>query len=74
MEGETGELYRRYRADVEGDRMVRSTRTGAPAVALLNTLFIPLDWFVFPERFGWMLALRLFCNAAMAARSAHCTR
>ena len=59
------ELYRRYRADVEGDRMVRSTRTGVAVVALLSTLFIPLDLLVFPEQFAWMVTFRVACNAAM---------
>lgn len=65
MEDDSRELYRRYRADVEGDRMVRSTRTGVAIVALLSTLFIPLDWLVFPGQFGLMLTFRLACNVAM---------
>ena len=36
-------------------------------VALLNTGFIPLDWFAFRDDFAWMLAARLACNAVMAA-------
>jgi hypothetical protein len=55
VEDDSRELYRRYRADVEGDRMVRSTRTGVAIVALLSTLFIPLDWLIFPGQFGLML-------------------
>jgi signal transduction histidine kinase len=67
VDGESRELYRRYRATVEGERMARSLRTGVAAVAVLSTLYIPLDWWVYPESFGWMLAVRLGCNAVMAA-------
>jgi signal transduction histidine kinase len=61
------ELYRGYRREVEGERMVRSARSGALIVAALNTGFIPLDWLAFRGEFAWMLAARLACNAVMAA-------
>jgi signal transduction histidine kinase len=61
------ELYRGYRREVEGERMARSARSGAAIVAALNTGFIPIDWLAFRDEFAWMLAVRLACNAVMAA-------
>src|SRR5215475_5315235 len=60
------ELYRAYRREVEGERMMRSARSGAAIVFALNSAFAPLDWFAFRADFAWMLAVRIACNAAMA--------
>ena len=45
--------------------MARSAAVGAVVVGSLNTLFIGVDYLVFPDRFSDLLPLRLMCNAAM---------
>ena len=44
-------LYRAYRAETEGQRLVRSTRTAALVVTFLGSGFIPLDAVAYPESF-----------------------
>ena len=60
------ELYRAYRREVEGERMMRSAKSGAAIVLALNSAFAPLDWFAFRDDFAGMLAARIACNAVMA--------
>jgi len=60
-------LYRAYRDEIEGDRLVRSCRTASLVVIGLSTAFIALDWIAFPEIFGKLLSVRLSLNAVLAA-------
>jgi signal transduction histidine kinase len=59
------ELYLAYRREAEGDRMARASRWGSLIVAVLNTLFIPVDLIFFPAEFSSLLGFRLFCDCLM---------
>jgi signal transduction histidine kinase len=63
--GTKSAVYNDYRAEIESGRLVRSLRVGCAIVAILSMAFIPLDYFVFRERFVPMLGFRLFCNLIM---------
>ena len=63
---EKDQLYRAYRVEIEGDRLIRSFQTAALVVMLLSTSFIALDWIAFPEVFLRLLAARVTLNLILA--------
>jgi len=67
-EGQPAEdLYPAYRQDMAGERLVRSLQTGALVVFFLNSAFIPLDAWAFPDRFPVLLGVRIALDMAMLA-------
>jgi len=61
------QLHSLYRAEMGGELMVRSLRTAAGVVFLLNQVFKPLDYLAFPEHFSVFLSARLCLDAVMIA-------
>lgn len=60
-------LYQAYVAELNTARMAAATRAGVLIVIGLNTAFIALDWFAYPDRFLALLATRLLWDAVMGA-------
>ena len=58
-------LYQAYQSELAGERMARSMRTGIVVVASLDTLFILLDYFAYPDRFWLLAGVRMALNCAM---------
>ena len=54
---EEQELYRSYQSDLAGERMARSLRSGILVVVGLNSLFVALDYFAYPDRLGLLVAV-----------------
>jgi len=58
-------LYRSYQNELAGERMARSLRTGIVVVIGVNTLFVALDYFAYPERFWLLACVRMALNVAV---------
>ncbi len=61
------EVYREYRVEVHGERMIEAMRSGIVVVVSLNALFILFDLWVFPQFFLDLLVVRLTWSAVMMA-------
>ena len=64
---DSSELFRAYRSEFLTVRMPGYTRLGAGVAFGINTAFIALDYFSFPEHFRLFLVLRLGLNALFGA-------
>ena len=63
----SAELYAAYRQELNAERMTHHVRMGAMVSLILQTCFILLDWYAYPEYFGFFLAVRLTLNALLVA-------
>ncbi len=64
--GSERELYAEYRRDVESAALPRALRTAVFVFFIIQTLFIGVDWLVYPESFGQFLPFRLGLDAVFA--------
>jgi signal transduction histidine kinase len=59
-------LYAEYRREIEAGPLPRSLRNAVIVFAGLQTcVFIPADWVLYPESFGFFLSLRLTLNVVL---------
>ena len=59
-------LRESYCREARGERMVRSLRTGIAIVIGLNTSFVLLDYWAFPDQFWSLLVTRLVLDVLLA--------
>ncbi len=67
LDHDVKDLYNSYQAEVRGDPMIRNLDQGAWVVGGLSTLFIALDYWVFPAQFWNLLIARLALNGVLIA-------
>jgi signal transduction histidine kinase len=65
-ESPEGALYREYRRGIEGEPLARSLRIAVIVLFVIQTVFIGVDWLVFPEMFARFLPVRLGLNVVLA--------
>jgi hypothetical protein len=66
MEGSApsgADLRSEYLRELSGDRAIRSVRAAAVVVAVINTVFIWLDYWAYPQVAHQILPVRLMLNA-----------
>ena len=61
------ELYAAYRNELNAERMTHHVRMGAMVSLILQTCFILLDWYAYPQHFGFFLGVRLTLNVLLVA-------
>ncbi len=64
--GSEQELYAEYRREVESTALPRALRTAVFVFFIIQTLFIGVDWLVYPESFAQFLPFRLSLNIIFA--------
>jgi len=58
-------LYQEYRRELELDLLPRSLRTGTLVLFVIQTVFILVDYLMFPEQFSRFLPVRLALDAVL---------
>ncbi len=58
-------LYAEYRRGIERERLPRSLLTGVYVLFVIQTVFIFVDWLVYPETFWRFLPVRLALNVVL---------
>src|SRR5688572_19156916 len=62
---ERNQLYSVYRAETEANELPRSLRWAALVLFVINTVFVGVDWILFPDRLIDFLPTRLFMDVAV---------
>jgi signal transduction histidine kinase len=55
-------LYREYRRAVEGEPLARSLRTAVFVLFVIQSVFILVDWLLYPAQFSQFLPIRMALN------------
>ena len=64
-EGEAS-LATAFRREIYGEKMTQSLATAMGVVFILNTVFLPLDYWAFPGQFALFLGTRMALNVVLA--------
>ena len=61
----TAELYSAYRAELNAERMTGYVRLGSMVALVLQTCFVLLDWFAYPQQFPLFFGIRMLLNVLL---------
>jgi signal transduction histidine kinase len=61
----TAELYAAYRNELNAERMTGYVRLGTMVALVLQTCFVMLDWYAYPEQFPLFFTIRMILNVLL---------
>jgi signal transduction histidine kinase len=61
----SAELYAAYRNELNAERMTGYVRLGTMVALVLQTCFVVLDWFTYPEQFPLFFTIRMILNVLL---------